>query len=204
MSASAQRAEETRCKTCGAEAKGSPSARRQFCSPSCYQAARRSVPLLSRFLAKVNVNGPTPAHRPELGPCHIWTGARYTNGYGEIGIAGKPVGAHRVAFFLAHGRWPEPQALHKCDGGGLGCVRHDHIYEGTQRDNMADMMAKGRNGETRRVGSENGRSIITETDVIQIRALVDNGVKSRVVAERFGIGASAVRKIGARKSWRHI
>ena len=54
-----------------------------------YQRARnppKTMPLEDRFWAKVDKNGPVPAHRPELGPCWIWTAARFKRGYGKFGV----------------------------------------------------------------------------------------------------------------------
>jgi len=45
-----------------------------------------SATLEDRFWAKVDKNGPVPAHRPELGPCWIWTAARFKRGYGKFGV----------------------------------------------------------------------------------------------------------------------
>jgi hypothetical protein len=94
---------------------------------------------LDRF---VNFNGPIPSHRPELGPCHIWVGAIRADGYGAITVAGKTEQAHRVAFKLAEGRWPDPCALHHCDT--RACVRRSHLFEGTKSENTDDMVSKRR------------------------------------------------------------
>jgi len=100
--------------------------------------------LAERFAAKVNRDGPIPSHRPELGPCHIWTGARQGK-YGAIRLGkrgSKVKRAHVVAFFLAHGRWPDPCALHHCDVPL--CANVAHVFEGTKLANVRDMIAKGR------------------------------------------------------------
>jgi len=102
--------------------------------------------LAERFASHVDRNGPIPPHLPELGPCHIWTGALNDSGYGwfKVDHVVGSTRAQRVAFFLKHGRWPIPCALHHCDN--RPCVRSDHIFEGTRGDNVADMVAKGRHG----------------------------------------------------------
>lgn len=103
--------------------------------------------IAERFEQSVDKNGPIPAHCPELGPCHIWIGfISRTNRYGQftMRLEGRTRSTscltHRVAFFLKHGRWPYPSALHHCDN--RACVRWEHIYEGTQFSNVADMIAR--------------------------------------------------------------
>lgn len=77
--------------------------------------------------------------------CLLWTGCIDIGGYGKIYIGEGVVGikhAHCAAFFLKHGRWPEPFGLHKCDV--RACVEADHVFEGTSKDNIQDMVRKGR------------------------------------------------------------
>lgn len=96
-------------------------------------------PLAVRFAERVDVNGPTMPHMTT--PCHVWTGAKEDE-YGSIRVDGRSQRAHRVAFLLKWGRWPEPFACHHCDNPP--CVRWDHLFEGTAADNARDMAAKGR------------------------------------------------------------
>ena len=103
--------------------------------------------LLARFWSKVNKNGPFVDSK--LGRCWLWTAGPKEGRYGVILMNGKGEGAHRVAFFLEHGRWPSPCGLHRCDV--TRCVRPTHIFEGTQRDNMLDCHAKGRSNLASRV-----------------------------------------------------
>lgn len=63
-------------------------------------------PAEDRFWAKVNKDGPVPAHRPELGPCWIWTGSPSGAGYGQFHPARVSVGAHRFAWDLLVGSIP--------------------------------------------------------------------------------------------------
>lgn len=192
--------------------------------PTRLTALHRSQPMLmispERFYAKVDKNGPIPAHCPELGPCHVWTACRLADGYGRFSIGSRTEGtrrtapAHRVAFFLAHGRWPEPLACHHCDN--RGCVNTAHLFEGDDADNAADMVAKGRgatgerNGaytrpHSRRRGELNGRSKLTEQDVRDIRA---NYALCRVtkteLARRFGVGRTTLGQIIRGEIWVHV
>src|SRR5574342_695430 len=101
----------------------------RFCSLSCSsrrRGIRRSPTLAERFFAKVNENGPVPKHAPELGPCHVWTGATSGDGYGRISADGRNQNAHRIAWELARGAIPDGwDALHKCDDAR--CVRPEPV-----------------------------------------------------------------------------
>jgi HNH endonuclease len=77
------------------------------------------------------------------GECWEWTGSLGSHGYGEFGVAGDRVLAHRYSYELASG--PIPDGLyvcHHCDN--RRCVRPDHLFLGTARDNALDMVRKGR------------------------------------------------------------
>ena len=76
--------------------------------------------------------------------CWEWKAARDPQtGYGKIGFGGKTYGAHRVSYQLNVGEIPDGMyVLHTCDN--RACVRPDHLYTGTQRDNIHDMLRKGR------------------------------------------------------------
>ena len=100
-----------------------------------------------RFWKKVNKNGPTPPHRPELGTCWIWTASTLASGYGQISVNNLPARAHRVAWFLETGEWPTLHVLHKCDNPP--CVRFSHLFQGTPTDNARDCLAKDRNPRDR-------------------------------------------------------
>ncbi len=64
-------------------------------------ANRNTTPLLTRFLAKVNKNGPIPQRRPELGQCWVWTGSTVNGKYGKLlGANRKVVLAHRCSYEL--------------------------------------------------------------------------------------------------------
>lgn len=113
--------------------------------------ARRS--LAERFWAKVNKNGPVPEHRPDLGPCWLWTGGRNGNDYGRIHKGG-PSGpgamiyAHRVAWEFCIGPIPpgmEPD--HLCRNHG--CVNPAHLEPVTHRENVLRGTAPSARGARR-------------------------------------------------------
>jgi hypothetical protein len=118
---------------------------------------RTEGPLAVRFAAKVDRNGPIPERCPELGPCHIWTGA-VANGYGRVRDTRGEVGermrqhqAHKAVWMLANGSLPRGKfwgggadivIRHKCDN--KLCVNLAHLEPGSGRDNMRDKHERGR------------------------------------------------------------
>ena len=86
-----------------------------------------------RFWEKVN----------KTDDCWEWTAHKLFNGYGRFSVHGKPDYSHRIAWQLASGKYPTgKQVLHTCDNPG--CVKIDHLFLGTLRENMADRGAKNR------------------------------------------------------------
>lgn len=88
------------------------------------------------------------AARTRLEPtgCRVWIGpGRDKHGYGRIQIQGRksPTLVHRLSYELACGPIPEGMKVcHRCDTPG--CTTPEHLFVGTQGDNLRDMFAKGR------------------------------------------------------------
>src|SRR5688572_17517026 len=98
--------------------------------------------------------------------CWRWTGYRQKrSGYGIISINGKDFRAHRVSYFLEHGRISEElMVLHCCDV--RRCVDPAHLYQGTAKENATDMSRRGR--ASRMYGESNGKAKLTRAQVKSI------------------------------------
>jgi len=143
----------------------------------------RRVPLELRFWEKVQKS-------PDENGCWIWTANHTPNGYGQIKFAGKSVLAHRAAYFIETGRWPENQVLHHCDN--KPCVRFDHLFEGSHQDNMDDSSRKGRRAKK-----------LTRQKAIEIRNVYSGGWgEMRVLARRYGVSHQTINSILKRKFWK--
>lgn len=86
--------------------------------------------------------------RDAVNGCDEWTGARNLGGYGQIRLAGRTVGAHRVVYEMFVGPIPEGMCvMHACDNPP--CVRPNHLSIGSHADNLRDAAMKGRMGRRR-------------------------------------------------------
>ena len=96
---------------------------------------RKRTPIIERFWPKVR--------KADGDGCWEWQASRMPKGYGRLGISGVMVLAHRVSYELNIGPIQAGLfVLHKCDNPS--CVRPDHLFLGTQADNVHDAKAKGR------------------------------------------------------------
>lgn len=73
--------------------------------------------------------------------CWNWIAASRGNGYGCFKYERKTVDTHRMSWFFTYGIWPKKWILHKCNN--RICVRPDHLYEGTPKENYWDMRNNG-------------------------------------------------------------
>ncbi len=75
--------------------------------------------------------------------CWPWLASRDTLGYGYFRLRGFTWKSHRVSFQIHHRILANGElSLHKCDNPS--CVNPDHLFAGSNADNMRDMIAKGR------------------------------------------------------------
>jgi hypothetical protein len=145
----------------------------RFCSLPCAQVGRHPS-AEDRFWAKVQ----------KTDSCWVWTAATDSDGYGVFNAPGHRA-AHPFSYELHNGPIPEGLCvLHKCDNPP--CVRPDHLFLGTKKDNAVDMAIKGRCRTTR----------LTPEQVIAIRSRYrEGGVTMLALGQEYGVNKTTVRRI---------
>lgn len=135
--------------------------------------------------------------------CWLWLRGK-RNGYGQFDLKGKTVSAHRASYEFYVGKIPDGlRVLHKCDNPP--CINPDHLFLGTDRDNVADCVKKGRSNRSRfvggAVGGANGRAKLTQESVLKIRA---DKRKLIEIAADYGVTSTTVCDIKAGRRWKHL
>lgn len=153
-----------------------------FCSKRCARKSELSVE--ERFWSKVL----------KTDSCWLWQGSICGVGYGHFGIDGHTKDAHRLSWEMTRGPIPDGmRVLHNCPAGDRrDCVNPDHLWLGTQADNIRDMWAKGR-----------GRAKLTSRQVAEIRELAKHtSLSRRAIGLRYGVSKSSIQHILIGRNWK--
>jgi hypothetical protein len=149
---------------------------------------RRSVDrIAARFRAKVGRR-----HN-----CLIWLGTGAV--YGRANIAGQIIGAHRIALAVGAGIDIDGFVVrHDCDNPP--CVTPNHLQRGTQADNVADALSRGRWS----CGERSPKAKLTEAQVLEIRAARAAGETCRALAAQYQVTVATISRIDTGRLWRHV
>lgn len=121
--------------------------------------------------------------------CWLWVGGHLRGGYGCFALKkGRAVRAHRYAYEVEYGPILDGlMVLHKCDV--RLCVRPSHLFLGTNRDNVADMLAKGRSLK----GTKNPQAKLTAADVENIKTrYAQGGISQKSLGALYGVDQTTV------------
>lgn len=164
----------------------------------------------SRFFKYVN--------KDNVSGCWNWTGSKTKRGkYGQFSFGGKPVRAHRLSFEFENGTIPDGLFVcHKCDNPA--CVNPDHLFLGSQKDNMGDCKTKGRNSPPPRLigefhplrlhpervlhGEKHGCAKFTLAEVNLICEKLRNGSTQKELADQYHVNVSTIYRIVHRETWK--
>jgi hypothetical protein len=165
---------------------------------------------IARFWAKVQIAGPDD--------CWLWTAAKSPKGYGRFGAGYRTYVSHSLARFIVTGEWRDGLlTLHNCpNGDNPSCCNPAHLWLGTDADNVADMVRKGRQcpGDRHPLhlnplraarGERSGTAKLTTKRVLRIRSVhAARKYRLRELAKRFKISHGCLLDIICRRTWRHI
>jgi hypothetical protein len=130
--------------------------------------------------------------------CRLWQGSIIEDGYGRMWWNGRLWLVHRAVYVDANGPiGDELKVCHTCDMPA--CSELTHLFIGTDADNNADMMAKGRNRQP--CGTRQALSKFTEE---QVRAIRNDSRSQTAIAREYGVWQGTISAIKLRKTWKHI
>jgi hypothetical protein len=163
--------------------------RRRFCSRRCARRSQPRPPPEERFWAKVK----------KTTGCWLWAGAINSSGYGSFAPAGRIVNSARYSWELHFGPIPrELHVLHRCDV--RACVRPDHLFLGTNAQNVADRDAKGRVQH----GERHVRARLTAPEVRAIRLAFSGGATQPQLARVYGVTHACISNVVRGVNWKHL
>jgi hypothetical protein len=146
---------------------------------------------IDRFLEKICYG---------LSGCWYWRGSRSKFGYGCFGRKK----AHRYSYELFNGKITNGLfVLHKCDI--RNCVNPNHLFLGTQKDNVLDMVKKNRNKNKPLFGDQNPMSKLTKKDVLLMRKIYNEEIISyKNIAKKFNVSTMTAYRAITKQSWSNI
>lgn len=154
---------------------------------------------VARFWSKVQVQQSRKV-------CWEWQGARCREGYGNFKVPElghrMNFGAHRIAYRLTNGKFPDEGGVvrHKCDNPR--CVNPFHLEEGTKSDNAMDMVVRGRQVLSDQAGENNGNAKLSSVDVAFIKREIERGETNVALAAKYGVTHQLISRIRRGHSWK--
>lgn len=117
----------------------------------------------------------------EITGCIEYAGYRNADGYGWVTFRNRQMGAHRAEWIKKNGEIEAGMmVLHKCDNPS--CINTDHLYIGSQHENMRDRSVRGRTNLTK----------LSATEVKQIREKRKQGEYLKDIAAKYGVSVSMI------------
>lgn len=152
--------------------------------------------------------------------CWIWSSFHNEYGYGQLRFRGRMRGAHRASWEINCGPIPDGLfVLHKCDNPG--CVNPNHLFLGTNQDNLRDASNKGRLwgqhnpkkcaknlGKWKGVGAKGSKhhhAKLTEYQVIEMRKeYATMTISLAALGHKYGVHESTAWDVVSGRRWKHV
>lgn len=132
--------------------------------------------------------------------CIEWNGEIIHNGYGRFSVNNKKTLAHRFSYELNNGKIPKNKLVcHKCDN--RKCVNSKHLFVGTCKQNIKDMLNKKRQayGERQRCAK------LKVKDVIKIKKMINKGLSDKYINDKFNfVSRATINSIKNNRCWKHV
>jgi hypothetical protein len=164
----------------------------RYCSRECYYASQ-VIPIETQFRRGV---GETNEHG-----CVLWNGLTDHNGRGVVYSTTRPPQrtfiAARIAWEVANGPIPDGVCvLHNCPGGDNPlCVNAEHLFLGTQLDNIDDMARKGRSPNRK----------LTDDEILAVRSrYAAGGISQQKLADEYGVHQTCISGIVRCHRWKYV
>jgi hypothetical protein len=141
-------------------------------------------------------------YEQKSGDCWEWKACIAQSGYGDFHYDRKTINSHRMSWLIFKGNIPSGMhVLHRCDN--RRCVNPEHLFLGTNADNIKDMFAKKRNPSRR--GELSGRAKLCPDDVIEMRKMYyENKLSYGYIASKFNVSKGAARHAVVGINWGHL
>lgn len=139
--------------------------------------------------------------------CWQWSGFKTDSEYGQILINRRKYRAHRISWMIHYGPIPQGKCiLHRCDV--RTCIKPDHLFLGSYKDNNQDMWRKGRGRSTAppSKGEDNSQAKLTAGAVRRIRRAwrLDKNLTHKKLALKYDVCPGTILNIVNLKTWKHI
>lgn len=155
------------------------------------------VGFIHRFWSKVDRLWPDE--------CWNWKGSFKENGYPQMGVGSKTNGtrtmrmAHRLSWLIKNGELPPGKfVLHECDN--KKCVNPNHLYLGTNLDNMRDAAKRNRISH----GVRHTHAKLDPAKVRAIRKLFNSGINCNRIGKIFDVACATIRQVVTGQCWGRV
>lgn len=143
--------------------------------------------------------------KPGPNGCIEWQGTKNKTGYGKVRRRkiGKDLLAHRYAYYLLHGYFPQEYACHTCDNPS--CCNPHHLFDGTNSENQKDCVKKGRSkiAQNQLPGENNNNAVLTDIDVLDIISRMKNETNI-ALGKEYNVHHATISCIRLNKTWTHL